>query len=315
MEGKKEIKVSLGTVICIFIILVLIVALAGMYFYYNNKLDFNNEEEIFKNIATNINNNLNDFTEIELESVKTIKPVKTINKLFKNANEAEAYIGNDEQNRIKFYEQEITIGDAILSGLVYESKASSTLKEESESYSIENISNFYTENCWCEGVEGDGIGEIIEINTFDSCEKVEMFSSNRSMKSIDDTINYLLTDYNTEGGRTGTEITKDNISSYYSEINQIAIINGYAKDDTLWENNNRVKKLKLTIDDTNQFILELEDTKDLQLFDINYKNDNITKKINMKFEILEVYQGEKYDDTCITSIYLSGGSNVKWGGR
>jgi len=50
-----------------------------------------------------------------------------------------------------------------------------------------------------------------------------MFSSNRSMKSIDDTINYLLTDYNTEGGRTGTEITKDNISSYYSEINQKGI--------------------------------------------------------------------------------------------
>ena len=83
----------------------------------------------------------------------------------------------------------------------------------------------------------------------------------------------------------------------------------------LWKNNNRVKKLKLTIDNTKQYILELEDTKNLQIFDINYRNDNITKKINMKFEIMEIYPGKKYDDTCITSIYLSGGSNVQWGGR
>ncbi len=47
MEEKKELKVSLGTVVSIFIILVLIVALAGMYFYYNNKLDSN--KEIYKN--------------------------------------------------------------------------------------------------------------------------------------------------------------------------------------------------------------------------------------------------------------------------
>ena len=81
------------------------------------------------------------------------------------------------------------------------------------------------------------------------------------------------------------------------------------------EKYNRVKKLKLTIDDKIECYLELEDTKDLQLFDINYYNNSITKKINLKFEIMEVYPGEKYDDTCLTSLYLVGGSNVKWGGR
>jgi len=44
MEEKKEVKVSLGTVICIFIILALIVALAVMYLYYNNKLEYKNTE-------------------------------------------------------------------------------------------------------------------------------------------------------------------------------------------------------------------------------------------------------------------------------
>ena len=50
MEEKKSIKVSLGTVICMFIIFILIIALIGMYVYYNyiltdnkNKVETNNE--------------------------------------------------------------------------------------------------------------------------------------------------------------------------------------------------------------------------------------------------------------------------------
>ena len=37
MDEKKSIKVSLGTVICIFIIILLIIALGGMYYYYNHR--------------------------------------------------------------------------------------------------------------------------------------------------------------------------------------------------------------------------------------------------------------------------------------
>lgn len=37
MDEKKSIKVSLGTVICIFIIILLAIALGGMYYYYNYK--------------------------------------------------------------------------------------------------------------------------------------------------------------------------------------------------------------------------------------------------------------------------------------
>jgi len=73
--------------------------------------------------------------------------------------------------------------------------------------------------------------------------------------------------------------------------------------------------MQLTIDNKEEYILELEDTKDLQLFDINYKNDSIIKEVNMEFEILEVYSGEKYEDVCLTSLYLVGGTNLLWGGR
>lgn len=321
MEEKKTIKVSLATVICIVIIFILLFVIGGMWYYYNfiQKSNNNqNQQNIIStnNIEKNVNNN-------EIENTDTInkRPSETIKILFNDYMEAEEYIcslwnDNNSAQGIQFYENEVFVGDAIVSGLQSEYSASSTYKENGMDYKVDNLGEFYIDKCWCEGVTGSGIGEVIEINTFASSEKVEWnLEQKRSMKSIDDTIEYLLNDYNNEGGRDGTKITKDNISNYYSEVNQVAIINGYAKNDKLWKNNNRVKTLKLTIDDTKQYILELEDTKDLQLFDINYKNDNITKKINMKFEILEVYPGEKYDDTCITSIYLEGGSNIRWGGR
>lgn len=73
MEEKKEVKVSLGTVICIFIILVLIVALVVMYLYYNDKLSFNNE-----NIANNININSNEVIETEVKKVNKFYEDKEI---------------------------------------------------------------------------------------------------------------------------------------------------------------------------------------------------------------------------------------------
>lgn len=65
MEDKKSIKISLGTVICLFIIFILIVALVGMYFYYNyfRKID---EDAKTENIVVsdskidNIDNNKNE---------------------------------------------------------------------------------------------------------------------------------------------------------------------------------------------------------------------------------------------------------------
>lgn len=47
MEEKKEIKMSLGTTICIFIIILLIIALTGMYLYFN-KDSKNNTNNIAK---------------------------------------------------------------------------------------------------------------------------------------------------------------------------------------------------------------------------------------------------------------------------
>ena len=253
----------------------------------------------------------------------TIKPVKTFDKTFETQEDLDYYAGdwieNDEV--FDFYSKQTCIGDSVWYGLYSEYKASSTYKSQDDKYEVDNLDNLVYDTCWVEGAEGDGIGETIDISTFDSSEKVEWGNGfngiNRDYTSVDDVKDYLLNDYNYSSSTFGDlyPITEENISDYHNYIDQIAIINGYAKDDTLWKNNNRVKKLKVTIDDSLEFFMELEDTKDLQIFDINYENEIITKPVNLKFEIVEVYKGDKYDDTCLSSLYLVGGSNVKWGGR
>lgn len=53
MDEKKSIKVSLGTVVCIFIIFILIIALIWMYVHYNYISDNNNTSNIEDTVNTN----------------------------------------------------------------------------------------------------------------------------------------------------------------------------------------------------------------------------------------------------------------------
>lgn len=71
MEDKKTIKVSLGTVICIFIIILLLIALVLMYFYYNRSSQ--NVDNTNSSIAEKVENN------IDSETIKV--QAKKINKL------------------------------------------------------------------------------------------------------------------------------------------------------------------------------------------------------------------------------------------
>jgi hypothetical protein len=98
--------------------------------------------------------------------------------------------------------------------------------------------------------------------------------------------------------------------SFYNKsprITQIIISNGYVKSDAAWKNNNRVKKLRLSINGKAFGILNLEDSKNDQIFDLGTfgHNKNGTDLI-LKFEIAEVYKGDKFNDTAITEIYFDG---------
>ena len=90
-------------------------------------------------------------------------------------------------------------------------------------------------------------------------------------------------------------------------ITEIIISNGYMKSEETRKNNNRVKKLKLYVNGVPFGILNLKDSRTDQYFEIGTlgHNKNRTDLI-LKFEILEVYKGSKYNDTAITEIYFDG---------
>ena len=90
-------------------------------------------------------------------------------------------------------------------------------------------------------------------------------------------------------------------------VTSIIIANGYVKSDYAWKNNNRVKQLKLYVNGKTYGILNLADVKTDQEFAIGTFGHNPDgSDLILRFEILDVYPGAKYNDTAITEIYFDG---------
>lgn len=86
----------------------------------------------------------------------------------------------------------------------------------------------------------------------------------------------------------------------------ISIYNGYSKSNETFYNNNRVKTLELTINDEIKVILELEDVMGEQMFILEELVET-DENFSFTFKILEIYNGEKHDDTCISEIKIRDG--------
>ena len=93
-------------------------------------------------------------------------------------------------------------------------------------------------------------------------------------------------------------------------ITSVAILNGHVKTEKAWRNNSRVKSLLLYYNDSPYRLLELEDSRSLQYFDVDTlgygPSQENAPKWTLKFEIKEVYPGEKYDDTVIAEFLFDG---------
>ena len=137
-------------------------------------------------------------------------------------------------------------------------------------YKSENIKDFSYQTAWVEGKKGYGIGEFIEFS----------------------------------------------FPPTHPRVSKIIIANGYIKSKKTWSNNSRVHKLKMYVNEKPYAIIELKDVYAEQSFELStvlgYSDrenfDKLKEKDNwtIKFEILEVYKGDKYDDTAITEIYFDG---------
>ena len=220
-----------------------------------------------------------------------------------NSPEEEGAYGYKAASNGKFYHfvSYVTGGDSQWDGMYYKEKftASSSLAPQGNvrygAGNLQNNSSFGGDRsvAWCEGAKGYGIGE-----------RVNMCVTTLGMYG-DDKVGFCA----------------------------LMIVNGYAKDQTAWKNNSRVKILRLYVGDTHWCDLHLKDVIKPQIFNFPdhlyiYPHKSGKKVTNsedwesygelpsfvyqteLTFEIIEVYPGDKFDDTCITGIALDGFSGV-----
>lgn len=137
-------------------------------------------------------------------------------------------------------------------------------------YDTKNLTDFSYQTAWVEGKKGYGIGEFINFS----------------------------------------------FAPTHPRVTTIIFANGYIKNKKVWKENSRVHKLKMYVEDKPFAIIELKDIYAKQLVELekplgNSERDDLDKlkekeNWNIKFEILSVYKGDKYEDTAITEIYFNG---------
>jgi len=99
------------------------------------------------------------------------------------------------------------------------------------------------------------------------------------------------------------------------------IFNGYCKTLNTWTENSRAKKLLVYYNEQPVCYIHLKDTWHFQSFDISkfFKNRRDGKYLDskyeikngdsLKFEVVEVYRGTKYNDVAISEFLCDGGTN------
>lgn len=97
----------------------------------------------------------------------------------------------------------------------------------------------------------------------------------------------------------------------YTDITHLYILNGFRKSEKTYYENNRVKKIRISANGKSygEYILQDRPFKEINDFNFAYEADFIDlryKSVPVKFdiEILEVYPGRKYNDTCISEIVI-----------
>ena len=108
----------------------------------------------------------------------------------------------------------------------------------------------------------------------------------------------------------GEKIGKDG----FFKITGMLIMNGNNSSEAEWKNNSRAKKIKVIINENEEYIYNLDDTSEVQLIDLNYTQNNTAKPINVEIKILEKYNGDISEDVYISDIRLGLDSSIS-GGR
>ena len=159
------------------------------------------------------------------------------------------------------------------------------------------LSHFYSGNCsWYCGGQIDSVTASSALADRYAAEKAHDFSIVTAWVE------------GVEGNGVG-EYLRYSFPGTCPRITTVLIHNGYVKNWEVWRDNARVKSLHMYYNDEPYAILNLQDTMGLQSFDVGvlgYEDKDSAPAWSIKFEILEVYPGKKYEDTAITEIYFDG---------
>ena len=197
----------------------------------------------------------------------TAKGIKRYLVLYGNINienRADFFFLYDENNELAFSQWSRDSANTVNHASIAIS-ATSEYRERNIIYSANNLLNYKNLQSWVEAAKGSGIGEK------------------------------LFLEYNTKTGGVDPSV----IPKW--KIDGIAISNGFVdyKRPFLYEYNNRIKKIRIHFNAFGDFLdINLEDIPQIQFFDFSGR-----KSEKIQIEILEVYNGSRYDDTCINLIF------------
>ena len=151
--------------------------------------------------------------------------------------------------------------------------ADSELKEGTTVYSAKNLIDGTYSTPWVEGASDFGKNQKIKLNLFGNPSKFSAFN--------------------------------------YETVTHLYLLNGFRKNEKTYYENNRIKTLRLWVNGKDCGTVELKDKPFNTVNDFNFayeadllNNERLTKVKSIEIEILDVYKGTKYNDTCISEIVV-----------
>ncbi len=99
----------------------------------------------------------------------------------------------------------------------------------------------------------------------------------------------------------------------YYKLDKILIMNGNNESEEDFNNNGRAKKAKIIINNEIEYEVQLEDTNEIQIFDMDYTQNTIEKPISVEIEVLESYPGEGNSDAYVSDVQFEIVSNIPQG--
>ena len=160
-------------------------------------------------------------------------------------------------------------------------------------------------------VTGDSPNYLIEESNYENNKYTEPLIFNLAM--VKDGL-YKETNNLTKDLENFSKLLMAENNNVYEELHGFSIMNGNCESEEAYINNARAKKIQVTINDEIIKTFELKDTKEVQLLNFNYKQTDISKPINIKIEVLEIYEGKASNDVYITDIGF-GIESFGFGGR